>query len=84
MPRFTDGDEPGAGVTNSTRSSAGEVLDLFAAAQFDDVTVQRITEPFVVHGGDEESALQLLAEYVVKMYGLEKPEPQADRARASR
>ncbi|RUW33608.1 MAG: class I SAM-dependent methyltransferase [Mesorhizobium sp.] len=52
--------------------TAGEVLDLFAAAQFYEVTVQRISDPFVFHGGDEESALQLLAEYVVKMYGLEK------------
>ncbi|WP_210212340.1 hypothetical protein, partial [Mesorhizobium sp. M4B.F.Ca.ET.049.02.1.2] len=52
--------------------TAGEVLDLFAAAQFDDVTVQRISDPFVFHGGDEESALQMLAEYVVKMYGLEQ------------
>ncbi|MER9469377.1 methyltransferase domain-containing protein [Mesorhizobium sp. M0482] len=52
--------------------TAGEVLDLFAAAQFDEVTVQRITDPFVFHAGDEESALHLLGEYVVKMYGLEK------------
>lgn len=52
--------------------TAGEVLDLFAAARFDDVTVQRITDPFVFYGRDEESVLQLLAEYVVKMYGLEK------------
>ncbi|MER8764310.1 methyltransferase domain-containing protein [Mesorhizobium sp. M0968] len=52
--------------------TAGEVLDLFAAAHFSDVTVQRIPDPFVVHGGDEESAVQLLAEYVVKMYGLEQ------------
>lgn len=52
--------------------TAGEVLDLFAAAQFAEVTVQRITDPFVFHARDEESSLQLLAQYVVKMYGLEK------------
>ncbi|ODA93216.1 hypothetical protein BFX40_10210 [Mesorhizobium sp. SEMIA 3007] len=52
--------------------TAGEVLDLFAAAEFDGVTVQRIADPFVFHSGDEESALELLAEYVVKMYGLEQ------------
>lgn len=62
--------------------TAGEVLDLFAAAQFDEVTVQRISDPFVFHGGDEERALQLLAEYVVKMYGLEKLRSQTQRVLA--
>ncbi|MCK1499357.1 class I SAM-dependent methyltransferase [Bradyrhizobium sp. 188] len=51
--------------------TACEVLDLFAAAPFDDVCVQRITDPFVFHGKDEDCVLQSLAEYVVKMYGLE-------------
>ncbi|WP_027535686.1 methyltransferase domain-containing protein [Bradyrhizobium sp. WSM3983] len=62
--------------------TAGEVLDLFAVAQFDEVTVQRITDPFVFHGGDEQSVLQLLAEYVVKMYGLEKLRPHTQRVLA--
>ncbi|MER9420729.1 class I SAM-dependent methyltransferase [Mesorhizobium sp. M0306] len=62
--------------------TAGEVLDLFAAAQFDEVAVQRITDPFVFHGGDEESVLQMLAEYVVKMYGLEKLRTQTQRVLA--
>ncbi|ESY79328.1 methyltransferase [Mesorhizobium sp. LNHC221B00] len=62
--------------------TAGEVLDLFAAAQFDEVTVQRITDPFVFHAGDEESVLQLLAEYVVKMYGLEKLRAHTQRVLA--
>ncbi|WP_292414977.1 methyltransferase domain-containing protein [Mesorhizobium sp.] len=52
--------------------TAGEVLDLFAGAQFDEVTVQRIADPFVFCGADEESVLKLLANYVVKMYGLEQ------------
>ncbi|MDX8443056.1 methyltransferase domain-containing protein [Mesorhizobium australafricanum] len=52
--------------------TAGEVLDLFAAAEFEGVTVHRMTDPFIFQGRDEESAVQLLAEYVVKMYGLEK------------
>ncbi|MER9490085.1 methyltransferase domain-containing protein [Mesorhizobium sp. M0563] len=62
--------------------TAGEVLDLFAAAPFDEVTVQRIKDPFVFHGGDEESALQLLAEYVVKMYGLEQLRSHTQRVLA--
>ncbi|MCF6127881.1 methyltransferase domain-containing protein [Mesorhizobium sp. M7A.F.Ca.CA.001.07.2.1] len=52
--------------------TAGEVLDLFASAQFDHITVQRIADPFVMVGANKQSALQLLAEYVVKMYGLEE------------
>ncbi|MCA1437248.1 class I SAM-dependent methyltransferase [Bradyrhizobium sp. BRP20] len=62
--------------------TAGEVLDLFAVAQFDEVTVQRITDPFVFHGRDEQSVLQSLAEYVVKMYGLEKLRPHTQRVLA--
>ncbi|UWU68016.1 class I SAM-dependent methyltransferase [Bradyrhizobium sp. NC92] len=57
---------------NYPHFTEGEVFDLFAIAQFDSVTVQRIPDPFVFHGGDEQSALQLLAEYVTKMYGLAK------------
>ncbi|WP_157895917.1 class I SAM-dependent methyltransferase [Mesorhizobium sp. ORS 3428] len=62
--------------------TAGEVLDLFAAAQFDEVTVQRITDPFVFQGRDEESVLQLLADYVVKMYGLVKLRAHTQRVLA--
>lgn len=62
--------------------TAGEVLDLFAAAQFDDVTVQRITDPFVFHGRDEESVLHLLSDYVVKMYGLERLRSHTQRVLA--
>lgn len=59
--------------------TASEMLDLFAVAQFDQVTLQHITDPFVFHGEDEQSALQLLADYVVKMYGLEKLRPHTQR-----
>lgn len=62
--------------------TAGEVLDLFAAAQFDEVAVQRITDPFVFHADDEESVLQSLAKYVVKMYGLEKLRADTQRVLA--